>query len=97
MKALARILRLGGLFGAVLAMVTVSTTAAFAQVAPPGGGGVSSAAAPVSSTTTTAANAGLAPWAIVMLIAVAIAVGAGLSELVHVSRRRHDAQQLATA
>jgi hypothetical protein len=91
--------RLAGLVLGAVAFMVASATAALAQVPVPD---VNAASVPGSLTATTQsaavppASTGLAGWAVVLIAVLAVAVGAGLAELVRATRH-HDRSTLASA
>ena len=94
---MSRTARLLALFTTVLAVLGLSATAALAQVPPPDSTGAGQPVATTTIVTHTVPGSGLAPWVVLMVAVLAIAVGAGLTELVHAARRSARSQSLAPA
>jgi hypothetical protein len=94
-KIHSRTVRLLGLIAATVAALAVTAQSAFAQLVPEGPN-VGPAATPVVVTHTTT-HSGLAVWAVVLIAVGAIAVGAGLRELVRSLARSQRVRRLATS
>jgi hypothetical protein len=95
---MSRIVRLLALFTAAMGALALPASAALAQVPPPDPAGAGELApATARMVTHTVFGSGLAIWTVLVIAATAIAVGVGLTELVHALRRHDRSQPLATA
>jgi len=92
-----RILRLAALVVGVLAALLGSSSAAFAQLPPPDHNAATPPTVIEVATTQPSPSTGLALWAVVAVAVTAVALGAGLMQLVHAARRSEREPSLAGA